>query len=343
MASAIAPDEPGDLSGPLTHSPSRAGSNVDCVGDAERSKGGLPTPVSIEALTSHVLRLAEDIERAWSAALSDEVLDQTKGQFSREWSALLQTVHARAEQAERDAEAAGLDPTLKLIPGSLDSVSALNLDAGGKDRWHQLQLAQLVALQSLVAALTALDEPSAERVHLMTQESEQWWESGAFGLVRSRALLLARVARELDLAEAELFGKPRVSPAHAVRSAALDELQAANSALRLGDPEAALVHGHAALRLRLISVLELDSDELDVVAQPGKYFSALPSLHSFQVPLCLLDKAVERIAQGEGIDIGVSIPLAYGLLPLVSDLAFDPPRDELLARGRPDHAGEQTG
>lgn len=302
------------------------------MGDSETTSGGKPPePISPEALADHVLRVSEDLERAWSAALDDEALERARDGLSREWTALVQALHTRMEQAAHDAEAAGLDPTLTTVPLGLDVVADLDFDAAGEARWHQLQLAQLVAFEALLGGLNGLHEPTAERVDLMTQEVERWWESGAFALVRSRAALLARVTRELEHVEAELFGSPKVSPAHMARSAALELVQAANVALRRGDPEGALLHGHSALRLRAMSVLGEAAVDGESVEQPGKLFSTLPSLAAFEAQLSLLDTAVERMARGEGIDVGVSIPLAYGLLPLISDLAFDPPAGELRA------------
>jgi HEPN domain-containing protein len=286
----------------------------------EPGQGAPPHPVDLASLVEHAVRLSQQLEEVWSSALDETALDEAQQDVLAEWSAVLTSLHREVDEAERHLAEAGIDPQLAHHPHDLGAVATFQLDAGVEQRWQQLQTAQLIALENLARAAGALTEPSGKRVRLQTGVAESWWEAGAFGLVRSRALLVLRVTREVERGQALLLGEEPPSEAAIARDRAYDALDAARIALTRGDPDAALLHAHTALRVHVRAALTDATSDVSAADRPGALLARVPSLAEWAEVLQLLDAAAAQSLTGDGPSVDVTVPLARVVVPLAREV-----------------------
>jgi hypothetical protein len=289
-------------------------------GSDEPAQGAPAHPVDLASLVEHAVRLSQQLEKVWSSALDETALDEAQQDVLAEWSAVLRSLHREVDEAETHLAEAGIDPRLASHPLDPAAVATFQLDAEPEQRWQQLQAAQLIALENLARAVGALTEPSGKRVPLQTGVTESWWEAGAFGLVRSRALLVLRVTREVERGQALLLGEEPPSEAAVARDRAYDALDASRIALTRGDPEAALLHAHTALRLRVRAALTNTNSDFSAADRPGAVLARVPSLAEWAEVLQLLDAAAARSLAGDGTPVDVTVPLARVVVPLAREV-----------------------
>jgi hypothetical protein len=282
--------------------------------------------VDLVAVVDHVTRLTGSAERAWSAALDPEALGEANRELLDQWHSLMAVIRRQAELSSRALEAAGLDATVDQYPPGVPQLLRLDLDPDPERRRRQLQLAQFHALDQLLTGLQGLQHPSRAALDLRTgQVTETWWDSGAFALVRAQARHLGRVTLALLNAEqgaitatADATTAPEQAERQAEPPSWLAHLQLGAEALRRGDAEAALLHAYLSLTARFADAESLT----DAVAAS---FGEAAEGEAAKAIVAKLEEAIGRLAGGTDVDLGVTVPLAHALLPLVEGLLLSAP------------------
>lgn len=95
-------------------------------------------------------------------------------------------------------------------------------------------------------------------------------------------------------------------------------LQLGPEALRRGDVEATLLHAYLSLTARFADAPSLS----DAVAAP---FGDGAESQAAKALVAKLEEAMGRLAEGAGVDLGVAVPLAHALPPLVERLLLPVP------------------
>jgi hypothetical protein len=285
----------------------------------------------LEALALHAIELSGALERAWSQALNESLMEAAEEQLNTEFGAVVSAMMNTMQSTDARLRAAGVDPRIYEWPYDPDYFKSLEADPDSVGHRSQLVVAQLIAVRELLAAYKALTEPSGERGQLRdgSLSIERWFESGAFSLFRERARLLLRVTREVDRSSKQLLGEPGPRKRDLMIEASKESLTAALLAQARGDIEAALFHARSALGsvLRSLPFFGIDDERLLI---PGNLLAEVPSLTEFASALRLLDATVDRMGDGPP-SFGVGVPLADGILPLVSRIVHAPPITELEA------------
>jgi hypothetical protein len=333
------------------HPPTGEGTST---GGGEAEGTTMASTVDLLAVVEHVSKLSVAAERAWSAALDPAALDEAGQELLDQWGSLIAVIQRQAELSSRALEAAGLDATVDQFPPGVRQLLALELDADPERRRRQLQLAQFDALDQLLSALQGLRHPSTAALDPRTgQATQTWWDSGAFALVRVRARHLARVTLGLLNAEhaaiAAATGQAATVPGQVSPPAQPPpwwaHLQLGAEALRRGDIEAVLLHAHLALAARFADASSL----IDAVAAP---FGDEAEGEAAKTLVVKLEEAIQRLAAGAGVDLGVTVPLANALLPLIERLLLPVPMtptpsptaaetaDDLESATTPDHPSD---
>jgi hypothetical protein len=306
------------------HAPTTEGA---AAGAPEAESTGPASAVDLVAVVEHVSRLTVSAERAWSAALDPDALGEANPKLLDQWHSLMEVIRRQAELSSRALGAAGLDATVDQYPPDVAQLLMLDLDPDLERRRRQLQLAQFYALEQLLTALQGLQQPSRTALDPRTgQTTETWWDSGAFALVRARARHLARVTLALLNAEhaaiAAAASDEATVPGQAHPQAEpppwWPHLRLGAEALGRGDVEATLLHAHLSLTARFGDTAFLP----DAVAAP---FGEKAESEAAQALVAKLEEAIEQLAVGAGVDLGVAVPLAHALLPLVEHLLLPVP------------------
>jgi hypothetical protein len=311
-----------------------------------REAGGTSTSSAVDllAVVEHASRLTVTAERAWSAALDPAVLGEANRELLDQWANLVAVIQRQAGMSSRALEAAGLDTTADQFPPGMRQLLTLEFDPDPERRRRQLQLAQFYALDQLVTALQALQHPSKVAMNPQTgQVTQAWWDAGAFASVSARARHLARVTLALLDAEqaaiAAAAGEAATIPGQ-VRPPTQPppwwaHLDLGAEALRRGDIEATLLHAHLALTARFTDVPSLT----DAVATP---FGDEAEGEAVKTLVARLEEAIGRLAAGAGVDLGVSVPLAHALLPLIERLLLPVPMTSIPQPEAADDLGAAT-
>lgn len=325
--------------GPASAAPPASGVNEEATdqsptgedsstGGGEAEGASMASTVDLLATVEHASRLTVAAERAWSAALDPAAVDEANRELlDDQWSNVMAVVRRQAELSSRALEAAGLDATVDQFPPDVPQLLTLDLDPDPERRRRQLQLAQFYALDQLLAALQGLRHPSRAALDPRTgQLTQTWWDSGAFALVRTRAQHLVRVTLALLNAEhaaiATAAGEAATAPEQVPHPAQPPpwwaHLHLSAEALGRGDIEATLLHAHLALTARFTDVPSL----ADAVAAP---FGEEAEGEAARTLVAKLEEAIARLAEGSGVDLGVTVPLAHALLPLIQRLLLPVP------------------
>lgn len=272
-------------------------------------------------LAEHGIELSNALERAWSKALDEVVADETHTDFVAEWRAFFTELFEQTQTSEVGLERAGIDPRLYPPLLAQETVDALAQPADRETGWRRLLLARVLSVEPLAKAVGAVTEPSSNELSVSSGERRQWWESGAFALVRARARLLVRLDRLTATAERALLDAEQGSAAFDPGIDAYERVLLAGQARSLGDPEAALLH----IRHALLGVLR--THERDASGdRVGGRLAELPSLTEYGTPLKLLDDVVDPRASHYG-DLALNTILVEVLLPLARELVRHPPAE----------------
>jgi hypothetical protein len=272
-------------------------------------------PIDLDALARHATTLADELEKAWSAALDPDALEQARNGLTARVGVLLGALTRALEARDERMQEAGIDVVLPEWPLSDERLVAL-FDAADtlEGQRSLLVVAQLQAVELVAQAFAALSEPSGVRVELLgARELDRWWEGGAFALLKSRAVLLRSISVELDALDAEILNETVKQ-----RREATDALMAASIAYRRGDPQASLL---AALHAAALIV------PVPPGTESGRW-DALGLDSDFVTLRHLLERAeavVRDLLQGRRVSWGFALPLAGALLPRVQRLVFAPP------------------
>ena len=272
-------------------------------------------PIDLHALARHATTLGDELEKAWSAALDPATLEQARNGLAARVGVLTGALTHALEARDERMQEAGIDVVLAEWPVSEERLLGL-LDAVDTPEGQRslLVVAQLQAVELLAQAFAALSEPSGVRVELLgARELDRWWESGAFALLKSRALLLRGISVELDALDAEILNETAKQ-----RREATDALMAASIAYRRGDPQASLL---AAVHAAALIV------PVPAGAEQGRW-DALGLDSDFVKLRQLLEQAeavVQDLLQGRRVSWGFALPIAGALLPRVQRLVFAPP------------------
>lgn len=287
-------------------------------------------PVDLEALALHVVRFSGELERAWSAALDASVLERAEEELNTELSSFVTAMNGALQEADAKLLEAGIDPKIYTFPFDPGVFKTLERTAELTTRRGQLVVSQMLALREVLEALKALHEPSGEEIDLSSGARSEWFEAGAFSLLRARSMLLLRITREINAVTDTLIAEPS-SPKKLDLSieAAVESLEAARSAYSHGDPDAALVHCRAALRGVLESMPFLGHGDERLQA-PGALLAEIPSLEEYASALRLLDSETVALADRRA-DLAIAVPLVDGLLPVIAGIVHQPPIVELQA------------
>jgi hypothetical protein len=323
---------------PATATPSTSEVTAEATGHPPTSEGAssggreaegtsMASAVDLLAVVEYASRLTVTAERAWSAALDPAAVGEAHRELLDQWANLVAVIQRQAGLSSRALEDAGLDATADQFPPGGPQLLTLEFDPDPERRRRQLQLAQFYALEQLVTALQGLQHPSKAALDPQTgQVTQTWWDAGAFALVGARARHLARVTLALLDAEqaaiAAAAGEAATVPGR-VRPPAPPppwwaHLDLGAEALRRGDIEATLLHAHLSLTARFTDVPSLS----DAVAAP---FGDEAESEAVKTLVAKLEEAIERLAAGAGVDLGVSVPLAHALLPLIERLLLPVP------------------
>lgn len=284
-------------------------------------------PVDLEALALHVIKLSGELERAWSDALDQTVMEQAEHELNGELSAFVTAMTGALAETDAKLVAAGIDPKIYSWPYDSEVFNALEPDPDPGARRTRLVIAQMIAMRELLVAFKALHEPTGEELDLVAQSRTEWFEAGAFSLFKGRAALLLRVTREVDRVTDILLAEPSVSKLDLSVEAAFESLKAGRGAYSRGDLDAAVIHCRAALRgvLESLPFVERDDERLQ---RPGTLLARVPSLSEYASALRLLDAEADALAARRA-DLGIAVPLIDGLLPVIAAVVGEPPIVEL--------------
>jgi hypothetical protein len=291
------------------------------------ANGKVVGPVDLEGLALQVIQLSGQLERVWSDALEKARMGQAEEELNGELGALVSAMTAAVEETDEKLQAAGVDPKIYSWPFDPDLVKRLRGDPEPRERRAQLVIAQMIAIRELLVAFKALSEPSGEQLDSVSESRTEWFEAGAFSLLKDRARLLLRVTREVDRATAVLLGQEVPTKLDLSVEAAFASLRSARDGYSRGDLEAALIHCRAALRGALESLPFISAGD-ERLLTPGLLFSRVLSLNDYAASLQLLDAEVEAL-QGRAVDPGIALPLVEGLLPVIARIVNEPPIMEL--------------
>lgn len=275
----------------------------------------------------HATELSRELERAWSEALDTAAIDQARQELNTRVSALVTGLTAAIQQTEAELTAARIDPKINTHPDDPAAWKALASTADPKQRRSQLVVAQMICLREFLKAFTALQEPSSKELNRTAGRRAEWFEAGAFAMLRDRAALLVRATHEVGAATNGLLGAQVASKLDLSVRAAFESLDAARRAFSRGDVDAALIHCRAALRSSLESLPFVHAGD-DRLSAPGALLAEVPSLHEYAPALRLLDHEAAALAYRRA-DLGIAVPLLDGLLPLVATILSEPPIVEL--------------
>ena len=197
------------------------------------------------ALVGQVVEVLPELDLAWSSALDEVNLEDVRANTEISWQTLVAVLQRQMVAVERQLATAGVDARFPAFPPSADDIARYwDLPADDR-RWRLLQMAEIWSMTRLLEAMGAVTEKSGRKIDLASGEVQNWWESGAFSLVRLRALSLLRIARHARQAEGAVTGE---DVAATLRLDAEHELQIAVDSELRGDSDAALLHCACALR-----------------------------------------------------------------------------------------------
>lgn len=288
------------------------------VESVEAHEGGREDQVvDLRLLFDHTLEFTDALERAWSDALDKTQLAEAHSELGARFGSLLRSVHRRAAASDRELRASGFDPTIPQFPLAATQIEALTFSPDPEQRWRQLQLAEVEALQLLLKALEALRRPSAQTVMLATGETKSWWEAGAFDLVRVCARQLLHVTEAAGHAQRDITGPPGAD--ETVAGELFDRLRLASQAVGRGDSEAALSHCLVALRQRSAGETPEVPDDLP------HHLAAHIQNTTHSALLLRLGEASAALQRGEALDIGAVTLIAPRVLALTGFLCVEQP------------------
>ncbi len=295
------------------------------------------TVVSPADILEHLVQMTASLERVWSDALENDAAISARKEAKEVWTSFTVQLVKRMDRIQRHDEKLRLSVLLETFPLDDPALQRLSLEPPEpRQRYHQLQIAVLYALEDLGTALNALDHPSNvtatfDPVHGTKVES--WWEAGAFALIRRRARALARILRtqeqclkEVIEALGETFELPNESLTQTLPW--FDALTTAGDLVNQGHCEAALPQLLRSIRLFLAHAADVGANQLPIPLAPT--LLKLRETESMALSVQLLETASERIGRGSSVELGATVTLARELYRRIQFLAIQPLAPESL-------------
>lgn len=284
----------------------------------EPENGSAPPPsIPLPSILETLSRMSQDLERAWSDALTSEDAREAREATLSSWRSFISALVDYNENAQPALSEIGLDKIGHDFPIRDETLAKLESDpADPLTRARQLDLALIYLLKALVEALGGLQTPSASSTNLLTGETINWWEGGAFALVRRRSRTLQRLLRERDRVFSEL-GVPGAEPPGA--SPSFEAWEALLSAAHLvwdGQHDAAILLLARALRLYVAMEKGVPAEQLPSPREAldgGTWESLIPLAER-------LEDATARLASGAPVSAGFVVSLAEAGLARLEEL-----------------------
>lgn len=299
--------------------------------DASKESSERVTPIaSIIEILDAAGNLTTDLEEHWSEALNSELFKSDREELKAKWAAVLHLVAEHLSSIDRGLERQDLRVIQFDYPAGLEDLADLSSDPSPDQAWRQMQLAVVYATDRLARAVAFLDNESAHRVSFPgdTATESRWWQAGAFGLIKERAEVLARLLKHEigileGLQEAEFYSGELPHREQARLPASWEAMKRADAALRRGMYEAALIYE---LRWMRAVVTEAMDCSLEAVPNPlAPAIADLEDLREFADPVALLESLCIDLGQGRDIDPAVSTILAEVIYESLSDLLLQFP------------------
>ena len=264
----------------------------------------------LEALVDHVLELSNDLERAWSAALTPVTLMPALSDLEARIHTLLRTYQRRISASTEAVRDEGFNTLLPAYPLPASEYNNISFDPEPARAWLQLQAAIVDALLQVARYLAPIRSPVPRRVS-SDGDVEGWWASGAFDLIRGSIQSLHRLVRASESVDAVLV---QGADQHEADHLVVARLELMTAAVSRGDFEAALIHAEFALRARAAALVQpVPDDLLDRVAGD-------PRLGDSAVLVRLLAEAASRRRRGDPLDVGATAVVAPPVARLVHSL-----------------------
>lgn len=206
-------------------------------------------PADIVAMAESFRKLAPQLERKWSQALSYAIQQDDITSEVRHWTTVLQA-------AQEKLHVRNANFNIAKFPLDHSDLQSLNSDARGSDRIWQDEVANIYTLASLAKAISYIAEPPQGELKFTEGRTtiSRWWSTGAFSVVRSAADLVLRHLESIGAADADDRGatdrdasETAISPPLAAPS--VDRyLRLGLKCLEDGLPEGALLYFQLACR-----------------------------------------------------------------------------------------------
>jgi hypothetical protein len=268
--------------------------------------------IDVTQLAAHATDFANSLEKAWSNALSPSALQAMQTDMNARFDSLLMSIQRQVSITDHELREAKVDTKLGSFPVSIEEIGNLSLEPDAKTHSRQTLMAQVDALAHVITALKAMRAPSARKIDLRTGVHETWWESGAFEMLRDRALLLARISDHSKLAAAAVAGdgeREKIS-----YRLPYDTLRAAGKALSHGDVFGAVINARLSIMQRArLTTSDVPTDFIQCLA-------ANPQLNRESEILNLMEQTAQKIQLGEHVDIGVATLLAPHAIAIAQQL-----------------------
>jgi len=275
------------------------------------------SPVDLRALAKDATDLADSLEKAWSDALSPDALGTARAELEARIQSLLAAIQRQVLATERELRDAGIDTRLGTFPPSLAEIETLSYQPDARQRWLQAQIAQVDALAFLLEAVNAMRAPSAQKISMPSGAVETWWEAGAFGMLRARALLLVQISIQVALAADAITGKSQ-GDSQAFRRL-FDTLLAARECWSHGDPIGAVTHARRVIMERAaLTVPDVPPDLIERLASDAR-------LADDAAVLRLMQETAFRIFRGADVDVSITTIIAPRAINTAYKLCFEMP------------------
>lgn len=277
-----------------------------------------PAPVDIEALFALNLTLVTSLSQEWSRALESAALKPALAEQLARLEGLLLSLQRQVQVDQGVLEQTGVSPKIERWPPALDQLSDLELEPSSDQQLElQLRLARLEALSQVAAVTRALREPTTTVLSIGPDEGvERFWDAGAFSILANRIRLLERISRCYEAALASLGGETTIATTRP--TVQFEQLMLGERAWSAGDPEAAILHGIAALRAVVDAEEELES----AAGERLKERTDLPQDAIGVVRIAI--RAGQHLGAGRLIDTAALTLIAEPFLGIVGAMAMPP-------------------
>lgn len=308
---------------------------LDVDASEESSERVAPLASIIEILDA-AGKLTTDLEEHWSEALNSESFKSGREELKARWAAVLHLIAEHLSSIDEGLKRQDLRVIQFGYPAGLGDLADLSSDQPSPDQaWRQMQLAVVYATDRLARAVAFLDNESAHRLSFSgdTATESRWWQAGAFGLIKERAGVLARLLKHeigiLErLQEAELFSGELPPREQAQLPASWETMKLAGAAMSRGMYEAALVYELRWMRAVVAEAMDCSLEEVPSPLAPA--IADLELLREFANPVALLESLCIDLGQGRDIDLAVSTVLAEVIYESLSDLLLQFPEPTFL-------------